>query len=115
METEAQLARDQYAALRSYAAAPEGLARKLDRTRSKEIAQHVHSKPALAMLRVASISTLGIYRHSERMSPELLAQVDRQRRFAWHKRFLEQVIDSTPQPEVAYNVEQVQRSLDAIT
>jgi hypothetical protein len=44
-----------------------------------------------------------------------LAEIDRQRRFAWHKRFLQQVIDSTPPAEVAYNTAQVQRSLDAIT
>jgi hypothetical protein len=48
------------------------------------------------------------------MTPDILAELDRQRRFAWHKRFLERVIDSTPRTEVAYNTEQVQRSLDAI-
>lgn len=115
VDTEAQLARDQYAALVAYAAAPDGLARKLERTRSKEVAHRIHSKPALAMMRVASITTLGIYRHTDRMTAELLSEVDRQRRFAWNKRFLEQAIGSTPHPEVAYNIERLQRSLDAIT
>jgi hypothetical protein len=115
MDTEAQLARDQYAALRAYATASDGLSRKLEQSRSKEVAHHIHSQPALAMLRVASITTFGIYRHRDSMTTELLAQVDRQRRFAWHKRFLEEVLGSTSQPEVAYNVEQVQRSLEAIT
>lgn len=115
IDTEAQLARDQYAALRAYAAAPDGQARKLERTRAKEVAHHIHSTGALAMLRVASITSLGLYRHSDRMTPELLAEVDRQRRFAWNKRFLEGVIGSTPQPEVAYNVDQLQRALDAVT
>ena len=115
VETEAQLARDQYAALRAYATAPNGLARKLDAGRSREIAHRVHSAPALAFLRLTSLATLGIYKHKEPMTPVLLASLDRQRRFAWHKRFLEEVIDSSPRPEIAYNIEHVQRSLDAIT
>ncbi len=114
MATEAQLARDQYAALRAYAAAPDGLAKKLARARSAEVAGLLHTKGQLFWYRTASIATLGIYRHTDPMTPQLLADVDLQRRFAWNKRFLEQVIGSTPKAEVAYNMEQVQRSLDAI-
>jgi hypothetical protein len=115
VQAEAQIARNQYAALRAYVTAPDGLARKVDRARSREIARRVHSGGTLALFRLASISTFGIYRHNERITPDLLAEIDRQRRFAWHKRFLQQVIDSTPPAEVAYNTAQVQRSLDAIT
>jgi hypothetical protein len=115
MATEAQLARDQYKALRAYAMEPDGLARKLDRGRSREIARQVHSKPALVLLRMASITSLGLYRHIEHMTPELLADVDRRRRFAWNKKLLEQMTGSSPEPEVAYNIDQMQRSLDVIT
>lgn len=115
MDTEAQLARDQYAALRAYATAPDGLERKLDRDRAKEVAHDLHSKSARVMFRLGSITTLGIYKHNDPMTPELLAEVDRQRRFAWHQRFLEEVIGSRAQPEVAYNIEQIQHSLDAVT
>jgi hypothetical protein len=115
VETEAQLARDQYAALRVYAAAPNGLAKKLDAGRSREIARRVHTAPALAFLRLTSIATLGIYKHKETMTPMLLASLDRQRRFAWNRRFLEDVVDSSPRPEIAHNIEQVRHSLDAIT
>jgi hypothetical protein len=112
--TEAQLARDQYAALRAYATAPNGLAKKLDADRSREVAHRLHSTPALAFFRLTSVATLGIYKHKETMTPELLADLNRQRRFAWHKRFLEDVVGSTPRPEIAYNIEHVQRSIDAI-
>ena len=115
INTEAQLAREQYAALRAYATAPDGLARKIERARSNELVHRLHSGRQIAMYRLATVTTFGIYRHTDHMTPKLLAQVDRQRRFAWHKRFLEQVIDSTPRAEVAYNVDKVQRSLDAIT
>ncbi len=114
MATEAQLARDQYAALRAYAVSPDGLAKKLARARSAEVARLLHTKGQLAWYRTASIASLGIYRHTDPMTPQLLADVDLQRRFAWNKRFLEQVIGSTPKAEVAYNMDQVQQSLDAI-
>ncbi len=115
MQTEAQLARDQYAALRAYAFSPSGLERKLDRDRSREIAKELHSKTELAMYRVATISSFGIYRHTEHFTPELLADIDRRRRFAWNKRLLEQMIDTSPAPEVAFDVDQMQRSLDVVT
>lgn len=115
MQTEAQLARDQYTALRAYATSPKGLERKLERGRSREIARQLHSEHALVMYRVATIGSFGIYRHSDPMTPELLADIDRRRRFAWNKRLLEQMIDSSPEPEVANNVDQMQRSLDVIT
>jgi hypothetical protein len=115
VETEAQLARDQYAALQAYATSPTGLAKKLDADRSREVAHRLHSAPALAFFRLTSLATLGIYKHRDTMTPELLADLNRQRRFAWHKRFLEEVVDSSPRPEIAYNIEQVQRSIDAIT
>ena len=115
MQTEAQLARDQYTALRAYATSPKGLERKLDRGRAREIAKQVHSEHALVMYRIATIGSFGIYRHSDPMTPELLADIDRRRRFAWNKRLLEQMVDSGPEPEVAYNVDQMQRSLDVIT
>src|SRR5439155_4589738 len=115
VETEARLARDQYAALRVYATSPNGLAKKLDADRSREVAHRLHSTPALAFFRLTSVATLGIYKHKDEMTRELPTDVSRQRRFAWHKRFLEEVAGSSPRPEVAFNIQQVQRSIDAIT
>jgi ribosomal protein S13 len=115
METEARLAREQFAALRTYARSETGLTIKIEQARSNEIARRLHSKTMLALYRLASITTFRAYRHTERLTPELMADLDRQRRFAWHKRYLEEVIASTPQAEVTYNTGEVQRSLDAIT
>ncbi len=115
VQTEAQLARDQYAALCAYATAPNGLAKKLAAGRSTEVAHRVHSGPALALFRMTSIATLGIYKHKETMTPVLLADLDRQRRFAGHTRVLVEVGGSSPRLEVAYHIEHVRRSLDAIT
>ena len=59
------------------------------------------------------MATLGIYKHKDSMTPELLADMKRQRSFAWHKRFLEEVLGSSPRPEIAYNIEHVRHSIDA--
>jgi hypothetical protein len=37
------------------------------------------------MLNVASISTLGLYRHHETVNDSLMAKLDEQRRSAWSK------------------------------
>jgi hypothetical protein len=41
--------------------------------------------------------------------------LDLQRRFAFHKNFLELVLASGPQPEVAWNAEEVGRSVDEVS
>jgi hypothetical protein len=41
--------------------------------------------------------------------------LDLQRRFAYQKRFLERVLASGPQPEIAWNAEAVGRSIDAVS
>ncbi|HLJ47028.1 MAG TPA: hypothetical protein VKU01_13515 [Bryobacteraceae bacterium] len=115
MAVEARIAREQYAALVAFAGRPGGLEKTLARDRSMEIAPEVHSKGSRAMFELAHVATFGRYQHTDRMNTELLAEVDRERRFAWHKRFLEDVLDSTPRAEVAFDMGQVQKSLDAIT
>ena len=115
MPVEARIAREQYAALVASAAQPGGLEKTLARGRSDEVAPEFHSKGARAMFELAHVVTFGKYQHTDRMDTELLAEVDRERRFAWHKRFLEDVLQSTPRAEVAFNMEQVQKSLEAIT
>ncbi len=115
MPVEARIAREQYAALVASAAKPGGLEKTLARGRSDEVAPEFHSKGARAMYQLARVATFGKYQHADRMDTELLAAVDRDRRFAWHKRFLEDVLQSTPRAEVAFNMEHVQTSLDVIT
>lgn len=112
LEAEARLAREQYAALVAYARRPDGLAARLDRSRRAEMVALEHGKTERALLRFASVMSLGLYRHRETATPEeQRAALDSARQLAHHQRFLREVSKSSPLVEVAYNVEDVRRSL----
>jgi hypothetical protein len=54
-----------------------------------------------------------LYRHREpQPQSDQLARLDTSRRLAYHQRFLEEVVASTPIVEVVWNVEDVRRSLE---
>ncbi len=111
LEVEAKLARTQYEALLAYAQKPDGLPAKLDRDRRAEMVPLEHSKKERVFLRAANILSFGIYTHREENTPEMQARLDVNRRLAYHTRFLRHVARSTPQIEVAWNLDEVRRSL----
>ncbi|MCA1850377.1 MAG: hypothetical protein LC672_04875, partial [Acidobacteria bacterium] len=111
-QAEAQLARDQYRALLEYAESPEGLARKLDRDRRAELVPLAHGRTERALLRFANVMSFGLYTHREKATPEAQReQLNRERRLAYHRRFLREVAKSSPLVEVVWNIEDVRRSL----
>ena len=64
------------------------------------------------LLRSATFVTFGLYRHREGTpAAELRAALDRERKLDFHGRFLRKVSKTTPRVEVAYDIEQVRRSL----
>jgi hypothetical protein len=77
--------RKQYAELVAYAQET-GLEREIARSRADELKSTRHGKGARAMLEVASIGTLGLYRHHEKADDSTLAKLDQQRRGAWLRR-----------------------------
>jgi hypothetical protein len=111
LEAEAQLARDQYAALVAYARRPDGLPARLDRDRRAEMMPLKHGRPEQVLFRLANVLSFGLYTHREKSTPDLQAQLDVKRQLAFHERFLRQVAKSTPQVEVVWNIEDVRRSL----
>lgn len=111
LAVEARLAKTQYDALIAYAERPDGLAAKLDRDRRSEMVPLEHSKKERVFLRAANILSFGIYTHREDSTPEMEARLDVARRLSYHTKFLRQVAKSTPQIEVAWNLDEVRRSL----
>jgi hypothetical protein len=47
--------------------------------------------------------------------PALLAELDAYRRASYHQRFLEQLLASSPRPEVVGNLDEIERSLEALS
>jgi hypothetical protein len=111
LNAEAQLARDQYTALVAYAKRPDGLPARLNHDRREEMVPLKHGQTAQVLLRLANLLSFGLYTHRENATPELQAQMDIKRQLAFHERFLREVAKSSPQIEVALDIEDVRRSL----
>jgi hypothetical protein len=112
-DIEVDLAYRSYQVLSDDAQRPDGhVARRLAGDRRAEFARIQHGRTARILLRTATILSAGLYRHREPVPPvEQLARLDTARRLAYHQRFLEEVISSSPVVEVVWNVEDVRRSL----
>ncbi|HXG68309.1 MAG TPA: hypothetical protein VNO70_24660 [Blastocatellia bacterium] len=113
-EAEVKLARAQYEALMEYARRPDGLAAQIERDRGAEMVKLAHGRAARVFLRAANILSFGFYTHREEVTPELRARLGLNRALAHHRRFLREVVKSTPQIEVVWNVDEVRRSLQFI-
>src|SRR5688572_10838398 len=111
LASDAKLARQQYAALLSYANSPEGLPAKLDRDRRAEAVSLEHGKAERVIFRLGNILSFGQYTHREKAAPDTGARLDIARRLTYHTRFLREVSQSSPQIEVLWNLEDVRRSL----
>ena len=109
---EAEIAERQYDALLRYAADPKGLPARLERDRNGEMATHRHAAPARTGLHLAKWFSLGIYSHKEMTdSVSLAAALGQERRAERQIRFLETVAQSSPQPEVVWNIAEVRRAV----
>ncbi|MGI9066222.1 MAG: hypothetical protein ACR2HX_07455 [Pyrinomonadaceae bacterium] len=115
LEAEAYLARQQYAALLSYAKSPEGLPAKLDRDRRAEAVSLEHGKAERVLFRLGNVLSFGKYAHREKAAPDIDARLDIARRLTYHTRFLREVSQSSPQIEVMWNLDDVRRSLRFIS
>jgi len=111
---EIQLARQQYKALLSFAEQPNGLAAKIDRDRRAEMTSLRHGRAMQILFRLGSALTFGRYIHREQATPELFARIEQSRRTEYHLSFLREVVASTPQIEVAWNLNEVNRSLQFV-
>lgn len=112
IESEAQLAREQYIALMNYVARPDGLAKQLDRDRRAEMVSLNHGRTARIFFRTANILSFGFYTHREEATPpEQAAVLDRARQLTYHRRFLREVAKTSSLVEVEWRMEDVLRSL----
>ena len=111
LAVEARLAKGQYEALMAYAQRADGLPAKLDRDRRAEMVPLEHGRTAQVFLRVANILSFGKYVHREKATPEMEARLDIARRLSYHTRLLRKIGKSSPQVEIAWNLEEVKRSL----
>jgi hypothetical protein len=98
----------------AYAINPNGLAVRLEKDRAAELSASKHSPLARAGLTLASVTSFGMYSHNETERGDgLLPVLDVQRRAARELQFLE-TVDSTPKPELVWNMDEVRQALDSL-
>jgi hypothetical protein len=114
-KSEAQLAREQYAALLDYARRPDGLAAKIDRDRREELVSATHGRTARTLFKIANTASFGLYTHREDSADaEQLATLDTERTLARHRKFLREVAKTSSQVEVEWKIEDVRRALEYV-
>ena len=114
LEAEAKLAREQYAALLAYSRDPEGLAARVERDRRAEMLPLEHGRAAQIAFRLANVFTFGKYVHREQSTEDMHDRLDIARRVDHHTKFLQLVSKSSAEVDVAWNLEEVRRSLQFI-
>lgn len=114
LNAEAKLARDQYAALVEFARRPDGLAAKLERDRRAELTGLEHGHKTRIIFHLANVLSFGRYIHREELTDDMESRLDIARRLEYHTTFLREVAKSSAEVEVAWNIEDIRRSLGFI-
>jgi hypothetical protein len=114
LEAEAKVARAQYAALVAFAQNPNGLAAKLDRDRRAELTPLEHGGKTQIIFKIANVLSFGQYVHREERTIDMESRLDIARRLEYHTSFLREVARSTAEVEVAWNLDNIRRSLTFI-
>ncbi|HEV2688841.1 MAG TPA: hypothetical protein VGV35_09810 [Bryobacteraceae bacterium] len=111
ISTEATVAKEQYAALLEYAQSPRFRA-KLERDRRKEFASYAQSRAARMLAAFGHLFTGGPRVDGD--NRDFLTELAARRRLAYHQRFLERLLASSPRPDVVGNPSDIQASVEAL-
>jgi hypothetical protein len=111
---EANLAREQYAALVRYAESPRGAA-KLERDRRKELEAYTQSPGKRLALGAGRVFTRGPRVDPEKPDTSLRVQLSAYRTSDYHVRFLNQLLATSPSPDVVWDAAAIGRSVSALS
>jgi hypothetical protein len=114
MDTEARVAREQFAALMQYAQTPDGLAARLERDRRKELQAYTRSR-SMQLLSSLGGFFRGPARDSEQDSAALRSELEARRLAAAHERFLRELLASSPRPEVVRDPSQIRQVIQTLS
>jgi hypothetical protein len=88
---------------------------KLERDRSKELEAYTQSQGKRVATSFGRVFSRGPRVDPEKPDPILHAQLDAYRRSAYHERFLDQLLASSPSPDVVWDADAISRSVSALT
>lgn len=111
---EANLALEQYAALLRYAQSAQGAA-KLENDRRRELEAYTQSPGRRLAGNLGRILFGGPNVDPDKRDPVLQARLDTYRRSAYNVRFLDQLLASSPSPDVVWDADAIAKSISALT
>ena len=111
LAVEIRLAKKQYENLINYAKRPDGLAKDLEKDRREEMTKVKHTGRQRMLYTLAKVVSFGIYRHREKYTPELRAEMDLRRQLNFHERFLRETAQESVKPEVDSDLNKIKDSL----
>jgi hypothetical protein len=115
LDTEARVAREQFAALMQYAGSPNGLQAKLERDRQRELETYTRPLPIRLAFSVDRLLGIGLPNNSEAARAARHSALEARREAAAHVRYLEQVLASSPRPDVTEDSSQIRHAIDALS
>jgi hypothetical protein len=110
---EAELACEQYAALLKWAESPQGQA-KLERDRRKELEADTQPAGERFFVSLGRVFTRGPRVDIEKPDATMHAALDAYRRSRYHMEFLNQVLASSPAPDVVWDAGEIGRSVTVL-
>lgn len=115
LDVEINLAQQQYENLMTYAKQPDGLPAQIDRERREEMTRLKHTGRQRRLYSLMRVLSFGNYKHREKYTPELFAEMDLRRQLDYHERYLIETAEITVKPEIDSDVNAINRSLTFIS
>ncbi len=115
LDTEARVAREQFAALMQYAGAPNGLEAKLERDRQRELESYTRPLPIRLFFSAGRLLRIGSPNNSEAARAARHSALEARREASAHVRYLAQVLASSPRPDVTEDSSQIRHAIDALS
>src|SRR6202035_5616854 len=88
---------------------------KLESDRRKELASYTQSRARRMVAALGRFFNPGPVIDTATPDPVVLAKLDAHRRALYHQRFLGQLLASSPRPEVVGDVDEIRRSVEALS
>lgn len=115
IETETTVAKEQYAALVRYAESPRGLAARLQRDRQKELDTATHSSAKRLLLSARGVFGSEPSGDQEKVRAVLRGELEARRRTSSHVRYLEELLASSPRPEIVRDSGEIRLVIEELT
>ncbi len=115
LDTEARVAKEQFAALMQYAQSPNGLAAKLEADRQKELEAYTRPRAIRLLMDGGRLLGIGLPDKSEDARAVRHSQLEARREAAAQVRYLKQLLASSPHPDVVEDSGQIRHAIEALS